>query len=67
MSARDNWANAEECFGWARSARSNREREIFVQMANAWREAAIAAESVANRESGIRADVTIPWEERVAG
>jgi hypothetical protein len=33
--------NAEECMGWARTARSDRERQIFLQMAQAWR--AVAA------------------------
>jgi hypothetical protein len=34
--------NAEECMDWARTARSDRERQIFLQMAQAWRAAAIA-------------------------
>jgi hypothetical protein len=33
-------ANAEECIGWARTARTDRERRIFLQMAQAWMEAA---------------------------
>ena len=32
--------NAEECIGWARTARSDRERRIFLQMAQAWMDAA---------------------------
>jgi len=32
--------NAKECIGWARTARSDRERQIFLQMARAWTEAA---------------------------
>jgi hypothetical protein len=32
--------NAEECMGWARSARSDKERSIFLQMARAWSEVA---------------------------
>jgi hypothetical protein len=32
---------AEECLDWAKSARSDQEREIFLQMAQTWMEAAI--------------------------
>ena len=35
--------NADECFTWARTARSDREREIFLEMARAWLDAAIVA------------------------
>ena len=35
-------ANADECLDWARTARTEREREIFLQMARAWLEAAAA-------------------------
>jgi len=31
--------NAEECLGWARTARTDRERDIFLQIAHAWSEA----------------------------
>ena len=31
--------NADECFTWARTARSDREREIFLEMARAWLDA----------------------------
>ena len=37
-------ANAEEHLGWARTAYTDREREIFVKMARAWLEAASRAE-----------------------
>jgi hypothetical protein len=33
-------ANADECLDWARTARTERERQIFLQMARAWLEAA---------------------------
>jgi hypothetical protein len=36
--------NAEECRGWAKTARSDRERQIFLQMAEAWRAAAFRSE-----------------------
>jgi predicted ATPase len=36
--------NAEECIGWAQTARSDRERQIFLQMAEAWMEAAARRE-----------------------
>jgi hypothetical protein len=36
---------ADECFGWARTAKSDREREIFLVMAETWlRAAKLAAE-----------------------
>ena len=31
---------ADECFGWAQSAKSDSVRQIFLQMADAWLEAA---------------------------
>jgi hypothetical protein len=31
---------ANECFGWAKTARTDSERDIFLQMATAWIEAA---------------------------
>jgi hypothetical protein len=31
---------ADECLGWARTARSDKEREIFLMMARTWLEAA---------------------------
>jgi hypothetical protein len=34
-------AYADECFEWARTARSEREREIFLQMTRVWLEAAV--------------------------
>ena len=35
---------ADECFGWAKTAKSDRERDIFLQTARTWLEAAIRAE-----------------------
>jgi hypothetical protein len=35
---------AYECLGWARTARSEQERNIFLQMAQTWLEAAALAE-----------------------
>jgi hypothetical protein len=34
---------ADECFGWAKSAKTEREREIFIQMAETWLRAAVVA------------------------
>jgi hypothetical protein len=42
-SAEDYRAYANECFDWARTARTEREREIFLQMARTWLEAAVLA------------------------
>lgn len=36
-------AYADECFGWARTAKNDREREIFIQMAQTWLAAAVRA------------------------
>jgi len=38
--------NAEECMDWARTARSDRERAIFLQMAETWLQAADRLERV---------------------
>jgi len=35
---------AEECFGWAESARNDNERRIFLEMATIWLQAAVTAE-----------------------
>ena len=35
---------ADECIGWARSARTDNERDIFLQMARTWTEAATRLE-----------------------
>jgi hypothetical protein len=42
-SAEEYRLNAEECLGWAKKARSGREREIFLQMAETWLQAATSA------------------------
>ena len=36
---------AEDCSNWAKTARSNSERETFLQMSRTWLEAAARAES----------------------
>jgi hypothetical protein len=41
-------AYADEHLDWARTARTDRERRIFLQMAWAWLEIAIRLESVSN-------------------
>jgi len=35
---------ADECLGWAKTAKSEREREIFLKMVQTWLEAAFRAE-----------------------
>jgi hypothetical protein len=42
---------AAECLEWAATAKSDREREIFLQMANAWLGAAFCAEFRNNRRT----------------
>ena len=44
-SAKELRANADECLDWARTARTDRERQIFLQMARAWLEAATRREA----------------------
>ena len=49
MSPKELRENAEECMDWARTARSDRERAIFLQMAETWRQAADRLERVQRR------------------
>ena len=44
MSSKEFRENADECMDWARTARGDRERAIFLQMAEAWLQAAIRLE-----------------------
>ena len=46
MSAKELRENAKECMDWARTARSDRERAIFLQMAETWLQAADRLERV---------------------
>jgi len=45
VSATEFRENADECMDWARTARSDRERAIFLQMAETWLQAAALLES----------------------
>lgn len=40
-SAKECRENAHECLGWAMTAKSDNEREIFLEMARSWKKAAI--------------------------
>jgi hypothetical protein len=54
-SAREYYENAEECFDWARTAKTERERAIFLQMAEAWLDVARrweTKEALTERDSG---------------
>jgi hypothetical protein len=55
---------ADECLGWAKTAKTNQERDIFLQMARTWLEAAtIAAGIVSSRKSVLQpAKVQRPTE-----
>jgi hypothetical protein len=44
VSAKEFRDNADECMGWVRTARSDRERAIFLQMAETWLQAAARAD-----------------------
>jgi hypothetical protein len=39
---------ADECLGWAKTAKSDKEREIFLQMAQTWLEGAYRAGKAAD-------------------
>jgi hypothetical protein len=43
--ANEFYENADECFGWASTAKTERERLIFMQMRDAWLEAARKCEA----------------------
>jgi hypothetical protein len=62
VSAREYRANADECMDWARTARSERERSIFVQMAQTWLHAAMLIEIC--EEKGVRREVVQSAEPR---
>ena len=43
--AKEFYENADECLGWANTAKTERERLIFMEMRNAWLEAARKCEA----------------------
>ena len=51
-SAKDYRGLADECLGWARTANSDKERRIFLQMAEAWLGAAAQAEAFSRKPDG---------------
>jgi len=46
VSAKEFREYADECFDWAKTAKSDKERNIFLQMAQTWLEAVARAEGV---------------------
>ncbi len=44
MSAKEYREYAEECMGWAKSARTDKERVTFLEMAKTWLQAAALAD-----------------------
>jgi hypothetical protein len=42
-SAKEYREYADECMGWAKSAKTDHERDLFLQMAKAWMDAALIA------------------------
>jgi hypothetical protein len=44
MSEKEYLKYADECMGWAKTARTDKERQIFVEMASTWLRAAALAE-----------------------
>jgi hypothetical protein len=45
VSAKEFREYADECLGWAKTAKSDKERKTFLQMAQAWLEAADLSET----------------------
>ena len=69
VSAQEYRDNAQECVGWAGNARTHREREIFLQVARAWLEAAEQAarrdgQSIRAIKASLEATATGPEESR---
>jgi hypothetical protein len=56
--------NSSECLGWAKSAKSIKEREIFLQMASSWLRAAVNLEAsskdIARSERATRPRHAVP-------
>jgi hypothetical protein len=52
MSLKEYRGFADECMHWAKTARSDREKRIFLQMAESWLEAAVLAERREQRGVG---------------
>jgi hypothetical protein len=50
-SAKDFYDYADEHFGWAKTAKTERERAVFLQMAAAWLEVAQSWETSAKRRT----------------
>lgn len=48
---------ADECLGWAKTAKSDNERDVFLQMAQFWLEAAMLSEVGPTRVDRARHDV----------
>jgi len=48
---------ANECLDWARTAKSDNERDIFLQMAQIWLEAAIRSEGTPTKVDRARHEV----------
>lgn len=48
-SAKEFLGYANECFEWAKTARTDQERDIFLQMANSWTAAALLAKQRESR------------------
>jgi hypothetical protein len=44
---------ADECMGWAKTAKTDHERDIFLQMARTWIEAAIKSEGRHAKPEGL--------------
>jgi hypothetical protein len=56
VSAKEYRDDVVECMGWARTARSDRERAIFLQMAETWHQSAKRADG---RQECIEPELTI--------
>jgi hypothetical protein len=57
-SAEEYRAYADECFGWARTAKTEREREIFIQMGQTWLAAAVRAGAAGDMQQPLTPSVS---------
>jgi hypothetical protein len=51
MSSKEYREFADECLYWAKAARSDREKRVFLQMAETWLKAAVVADRRGQREA----------------
>jgi hypothetical protein len=63
MSEKEYLKYADECMGWAKIARTDKERQIFIEMASTWLRAAALAER--HNSSSVNGTLRMPAESNV--